>query len=269
VKKYQDIIEIMKKYDCLIPMTIFKYEPNGKPYKLSNEEYFFKFISEHKEDIETIKNIAIKIKNLGFDEIIYGENLDFTENEYELIALDGFYIKFLDNIEVVPKYNYDRIRYKTNDSSYCIEVKINGYGKDKRISEGLRRIELNSLIFDPERLPNEITFESTVGTIIKLAEDSKKDNQIIKDTVDMSVSVEDLITQYNNTKKIIESIENVKNKEEIKQILNNILSELTKLKSASLSFEKETVDSFPKISEDKIEDEKKLYLRIRKSTDLD
>jgi hypothetical protein len=270
VKKYQDIIEIMKKYHCLSDMTIYKYHSDGKPDDSSNEDYFFKFISEHKEDIETIKNIAIKIKNLGFDKIIYGEKLDFTDVEYQLDTLYGSDIKFLENIDVIPTYNLNPIIYKTNDSCYCMTVGTFGYG-NKKISDYGREIELNSLIFDPQRLPNEITVESTIGTIIKLVENSKKEYQIIKDSVDMSIFTEDLMIQYNRTKNIIESIENLKNKEEIKQILHNILREITELKLASLSFENEIIDCYEKIDEDKMEDEKKLYLKRRQcaSNDID
>lgn len=269
VRKYHDTIEIMKKYHCLSDMTILKYNPDGKPNKSSTEDYFYKFILEHKENIETIKSIAIKIKSLGFDKIIYGEKLNFTDIEYELEESYGSDFEYLENIEVIPTYTRNSIKYKTNNSCYCMTIGTTGYSNNQNISNYDRIIELNSLIFDPDRLPNEITVESTIGTIHKLAEARKRDYQIIRDVVDISISAEDLMIQYNRTKRIIESIESVKNKEELNQILNNILKEINELKLASLSFENETIDSSKTLDEEKIENEKSFYLVRREWTSID
>lgn len=260
VKKYQDTIEIMKKYHCLSDMTIFKYNPNGKLNKSSTEDYFFKFISYHKDDIDTIKNLALKIKSLGFDKIVYGENLDFTDIEYRFYTSYNDDFEYLENMEVIPAYNRNPIKYKTNGSCYRMTISADGCG---------REIELNSLIFDPNRLPNELTKESTIEAIIKLANEMKDEYQHIRDSVAMSISTDDLMTQYNNTKKIIERINGTKNKEELNQILHNILKEITELKLASLEFENETIASSEKIDEDRIETEKQLYLGRRNYIDVD
>lgn len=269
VKKYQDTIEIMKKYYCLSDMTFFKYNSDGKPNKSSTEDYFFKFISEHKDDIDTIKNVAIKIKALGFDKIIYGEKLDFTDIEYKLDTSYSSDFEYLENMEVIPTYNRNPIQYRTNGSCYRMTISTIGYGNNQDISRYGREIELNSLIFDPNRLPNELTKESTIEAIVKLADERKDEYQYIRDSVDMSVSTDDLMTQYNYTKKIVERINGIKNKEELNQMLHNILKEITELKLASLKFENEAITSSEKIDEDRIETEKKLYLERRNYIDVD
>jgi len=267
VKKYQDIIEIMKKHHCLCDMTFVKYNPNGTPNKNSTEDYFYKYILEHKEDIETIKNVVKKIKDLGFYKIIYWEKLDFTLEEYNFnYGSYGSDFKYLENIEIIPSYNKNSITYKTKNSCYCIDARI---GYDKEIRDYSKEIRLNTLIFDSNRLPNEITFESTIGTIIKSADSIKDDYQNIKDFIDMSIIVDNLKLQYNNIKNRIESIESIKNKKEIIEILKNILKEINDLKIQSSIFETEVINSSERIDEELIEKEKKLYLKRRIWENLD
>lgn len=261
VKKYKDIIEIMKKNQCLSDMTIMKYDNFGENIPSTTEDYFFKFITDHKSDIETIKNIAIKIKNLGFSQINYDKNFDFNTTEYELNRTSS--INYLENIEIIPTYNNYSIQYNTKNSCYCIELDTYGYGDTRKISDYGRSIYLNSLIFDPNRLPNEITTESTIGFITKLANENKQDGKTIKDLVDTSVAIDDLIIQYNQVIKTIETIKNTKTKEELKQILNNILEEINKLKLINQSYEQEKINNSLKLSNSTIEKEKQLYLESR------
>lgn len=269
VEKYQNIIEIMKKYRCLVNMTILKYDSNGKPKKNYSEEYFCQYISEHRNDVDLIKQVAFKLKSLGFDEIMLCENLEFTGSEYKYSTLYGRNVQFLENIEIIPAYYIDSIEYKTNGSCYRMTIPTTGYGIKKEVSSYGRKIELNSLVFDPSRLPNEITIDSIIGVIIQQANERKNEYQVIQYLVDMGISIDDLMEEFIRTYKVIEKIDGVNNMNDLKQILYNISREITKLKLASLKCEKETIDSSEKISKEKIENEKKLYLVRRESSKYD
>ncbi len=262
VEKYKDIIEIMKKNHCLSDMTIFKYNLHGKSQQDSSEEYFFNYICDHKNDIAKIKNVALRIKKLGIDTIVFGEELNFDGFEYKMCNSSSDF-KFFENIEVLPTYSSSYIRYKSNGSCYCITVTILGSGTYQEISDFGREIELNSLIFDPNRLPNEITKETTIDVITKQMEESKKEYQSVRNSVDMSVSTDDLMEQFKNTKETIEKIDNPNNNEQLKQILNNILDGITELQQASSEFEKQTIDSSKHISKEIIKTEKKAFLSSR------
>lgn len=268
VKKYQNVIEIMKKHYCLANMTLLKYDYNGKPKNDSTEKYFYRYISEHKNDVDLIREVVLKIKSLGFGEIIFGENMDFTGIEYELGTFYGSF-KFMENIEIIPAYSSDPIKYKTNDSCYRMTISRTGCGKYMDVSSYGRKIELNSLIFNPDRLPNEITKESTIQVISQQANERKDGYQIIRYLVDMSVSIDDLMKNFICTQKVIENIDNVKNKDELKQILQNISKKIEELKFASLEYEKVAIDSSEKIDEKKIETEKQLYLKRREWSKYD
>ncbi len=174
IEKHKQAIEIMNKYYCLSDLTVLSYDTRGKRRKGLTEDYIYQYIQEHKEDIETIKSIALKIKKLGFERIKFNENLDFTKLEFQLDNLHEGDFAFLENIEIKPTDLQSIIKYKTKGSHYCIYLGSSGGEKDKEVSKYWRSIELNSLIFDPSKLPNEITTESTIGVIQKLSSEKKE-----------------------------------------------------------------------------------------------
>lgn len=269
VRKYQDVIDIMKKHHCLSDMTILKYNPNGKPNSRSTENYFYEYISNHQEDIDTIKDVAIKIKSLGFNKIFYGEGLDFRDIEYELYTSYGHDFCFLENIEVNPTYDSNPIKYRTNGSCYCMILSTTGFLENQDLCNYGRTIELNSLIFDPNRLPDKITKDSTIDVIKQQVEERKGEYQNLQDSVNMSITTDDLINQFNYSKRMIENIENARNNEDLKRILHNISNAMTDLKNASLAFENKMIESSEKIDKSRINSEKELYLRRREAVDID
>ncbi len=116
IEKHKRTIEIMNKYYCLSDFTVLSYDEKGARREDLAEDYFYQYIEEHIEDIETIKAVALKIKSLGFHEIDFGEKLDFTRDEYELDTLYGGDFAFLENMEVKPSYFNIPIQYKTTGS---------------------------------------------------------------------------------------------------------------------------------------------------------
>ena len=153
----------------------------------------------HNENIGAIKRLALKIKKLGFDTIIYNEE----KKEYDsYIFKNDLYgeFKYFENIKILPTYNQYIIKYKTDNSCYCMTFKINNF--DETISKNNIIIELNSLTFNPNKLPNMITNESTIENIKKLANENK-DSITFNNLINMSISTDDLISQYEYTKKCV------------------------------------------------------------------
>lgn len=262
IKKHQHTIEIMNKYSCLINYTVFSYDSNGEKRKNLPEDYFYKYIEEHKEDFETIKNVVLKIKILGIDRITLREHLDFTTMQGTLIeyALNTSYdceFAFLENMEAIPTYLSNPIRYRTSLSSYCIYLQlIHFYGSVDKINEHSRRIELNSLIFNPDRLPNVITRESTIGVIKNLIEKNKAESKDIKDAVDVSIATDKLKSEFESLKKRYDTIDKVKENQELKELLIGMQNIMAKLQTFEESFSKQIIDTYPDLSEDIIKKEK-------------
>lgn len=270
IKKHKDTIEIMNKYSCLWNLTVLSYDAKGNRKENLTGDYFYEYIQKNKEDIETIKEVALKLKALGFNEIKYGENLDFTEVEYEWDKFyDGRNFAFLENIEIISTYLNSPIKYKTNGSCYCMCLSLWGYGDKKEVGKYDRKIYLNSLIFDPNILPNEITTESTIGVIKKLADNKKKEYSDIRNSVDLSIATSDLNGQFEDLKKLVDKIDKIKNNEELASILYQMQSIMIQLQNFDENFEKEIIDSNTGITKEKMEQEKKLYLKRRMASNID
>lgn len=264
IEKHKHTIEIMNKYFCLGYFTVYSYDSKGEYRENLSANYFYQYIQEHKEDIETIKAVALKLKTLGFDEIHFGEKLDFTEIEYVLNSE----FAFLENMEVTPTYN-SPIKYRTNGSCYCLRLYLSGYGSNKTINEHLKNVELNSLIFDPNKLPDEITIESTIGVIQELAEQKKEEREDICDSVDLSISTDDLKNEFERLKKIIDKIDKKKDNPELASILNQMQNILIKLQLFGAEFENQIIDSHASITKETLEKEKRFYLDRRANRYID
>lgn len=263
IEKHKHTIEIMNKYSCLSNLTVLSYDTKGNRTKNLPEDYFYQYIQQNKENIEKIKAIALKLKELGFNEIKYGENLDFTEVEYDL---DTFYeseFAFLENIEVNSTYLRSPIKYKTNSSCYCMCLTLRSYGSKKEVSKYVSKIYLNSLMFDLNSLPNEITTESTIGAIKKLADNKKTEYSDIQNSVDLSIATSDLKRQFEQLKQVIAKIDKVKNNEELSRVLEQLQSIMIQLQNFGDNFEREIIDSNAGITEQTVVQEKKLYLDRR------
>ena len=269
IEKHQRAIEIMNKYFCLNRMTVQSYDKAGNRWNGLTVDYFYDYIQKNKENIEIIKEIALKLKKLGFSEIYFGESLDFTNTRFEYsYNLGENNFEFLENIEIDSAYLNNPIIYKTNGSCYCMCLELDGYGVNKSIRGYNRRIYLNNLIFNPNSLPNELTPQSTVGTIESLVSNKRSEYSNIKDSIDLSIATKDLRSQFEYLKHVINGIDKIKNSDDSRLLLCQMELLLIELQNFNSDFEKEIIESNPYISEQKIEREKKLYLSRREWNEL-
>lgn len=269
IEKHENSIKIMKKYSSLYDLTCLSYDAKGNRYKNLSIDYLYKYISENKENIEIVKQNAIKLKKLGFFEFKYGKDLDFKNYEYDLTFSYGSNFAFLENVYVNPTYLNDPIKYKTKGSNYCMCLSSDGYDVRKKISKYNNKIYLNNLIFDTKLLPNEITTEATIGVIKKLADDKKQEYCDIRKTVEFGIATLDLNNEFEHLKCVINKIDEIKNKEELINILSQMEDIMLKLQNFDETFEKEVVNSNTEITSQTIENEKKLYLHRRYMANID
>lgn len=263
IEKHKQTIEIMNKYLCLNSLTFLSYDKKGNRRDNLPEDYFYQYLQKNKEDIEIIKEVLLKLEKLGFTEIKYGEKLDFTEVEYELDTSYGSNFAFLENIEVNSTYLNNPIKYRTNSSHYCMILSSNCYGDKKEVSKYGKKIYLNSLIFDSNNLPNEITTDCTIDVIEKLASDKKTEFSDIRNYVDLSIATSDLNSQFEHLRQVVAKIDKVNNNDELLQILKQMQSIMLQLQTFGDNFEKEIIDSNVGITEQTVCQEKKLYLDRR------
>lgn len=266
IEKHKNTIEIMKRYSCLSDLTVLSYDEKGNRRENLSEDYFYKYIQEHKQDIEKIKAVALKINSLGIDKISFDEELDFTLYEYKYDSSYKRDFSLLENMEVNPTYLNSPIRYKTNGSCYCLNLSVYGFGENVKLGEYGRNIELNSLIFDPNRLPNGITIESTINVIKKLLENKKSEHEDIRDSVYFSVNTSDLTSYFEHFKDVSGKINKIKDNPELVNLMSQIQNRLMQLQLFGENFENQIIDSYQDVTSETMETEKNLYLDIRSWT---
>lgn len=267
IEKHKHTIEIIEKYDYISNYTTLIYTATGIRSSIRDEDYFYQYLEEHKEDIETIKKVALKIKEQGIDRITFGEHLDFTTTEHTLNTSYDCGFAFLDNMEVIPTYLSNPIRYRTSSSSYCIYLQSYHYPYENKIeiSKNIRKIQLNSLIFNPDKLPNEITTESTINVIKRLAEKKKEEHENIRNSVNLRISTTALKNKFENLKETYEEIDKVKDNQELKDLLHQMQNIIAQLQVFEEKFEQELFDTHSEISKDILKKEKNRELDRRNS----
>lgn len=260
----KEIIDTINKYSNISDFINSNYNWKGEPN--GNLQFFYQYISKHKDEIDKIIKMLETLKQLGFYEFKFNENLDFTKEIYDVSPDFGrnLYIIYVDNIQVIPDY-IEHISYKTLNSNYKIKLNIIGYDF---FGFG-REILLNSLLFDPKSFPEKIDRENTFEYILKLKKEQKEQAEIIKNSVNLGVSVLDLDKQLCSTNDTINRLNNIENKEQILEVLLSIRKDVEKLKILSSQYDDSISNQEPLLTPEVLKKEKDLYLRRRWLASLD
>ena len=263
----KEIIDTINQYTNITRFICDNYGYHGEPN--GNLEFFYKYITSHKEEIESILAVLTKLDKLGFRDFEFSEELDFTKEVYSAYpSFDrNFDITYVANAEVIPNYQ-NHIYYKTTDSNYKMKLDLLGI-TEKEISDYGRKIELNSLLFNPNTLPQEINKENTYGKLLKAKNEQKEKTSLIRNSVDLSIGVSDLEQQFNYTSEIINKLSGVKNKEELVKILSSIKEDLKRLKILSVDYDNSILQEEPSLTPEVLEKEKSLYLERRHWASID
>lgn len=272
VKKFyqnnKSVIDTINKFSSISEFITHNYDWHGNLREEPGVDFFYKYITSHQKDLERILSLLEQINKLGFDRLEFNEELDFTNNEYQIYTRfnDNFRISYLDNMEAVPNYRSDVVEYKTTGSNYEIVAHVS-FSDLSKYDE--KEIIVNSLLFDYKRLPEDITKEFTFDRIVSLKKEQQEDCDSIRNSVDLSIGVDDLYSQFGTTSRIIERLKNVESKEQLREILLGIKSYLDQLKSISSKYDDSVSQSDSTITKEKLQEEKQLYLKRRYWASID
>lgn len=221
--------------------------------------FFHQYLMSHKENIGQILTVLYKIKELGFEKLEFNESFDFTNTTYSIgTYFSNSEVTYLDNINVIPNYENDLVKYKTKASNYEITARFHGSSFHNWIS---KNIKVNSLLFDVKRLPKTIAKETIFDRIIHLKEEQKEQCGAIQNAVNLSVNVDKLYAQFNSSNSIIQKIsDSIENKEELREILASFKENLDKLQTISADYNKNISQEHSPITQEMIQEEKDLYL---------
>lgn len=273
-QKNKEVIDTINKFAPISNFILHNYSASNKKLYVSEKlRFFYQYLLKNRSQLDQILSVLEKIKDLGFYKINFVEGYDFTEESQSITGpyspLKGPYspyypgdIVFFDNIQIEPNYSKDTIKYKTNGSNYKIVFHpLSG-------SQG-KLIILNSLTFDPSRLPNKISTKSTVDYIVNLSKNLDESCFAIRTSVDLSINIDELQERYESLYKVMEELKNAPIKEKVRESLVKIQTELSKLQALSTEYNNSITEENPNITPEKIAEEIKLYLARRDSTDLD
>lgn len=264
IKKFynenKSVIDTINKYSNIINFINSIYGYYGSTH------FFYEYFLSHKEDLDKIIELLERMKQLGFDDFTFNEDLDFTKESYDIYPTfrRNFRIIYVDNIVVPPSYT-SNINYYTTSSNYKMELDIIG----DEISKYGRRITLNSLLFDPNRLPVKLDRKNTFDRIIDLKKQQEEKNTSIRNSVDLSISVSDLDEQLSYTSSIISKLDDVQNKSQLLEALLNIKGEVDKLKTLSEQYDSSISEKEPSLTKEVLDREKKLQLKRIELSKLD
>lgn len=257
----EEVINKIKKYCPLNDFILNNYTQDGNISGLSCVGELYKYLNEHKEEKDEIMIMLYKLKKLGFSNIVFDENFDFTTEKYSInnVFLKNSEVIYLDNIEVVPNYDFGVVEYKSNDSNYKIILKTQCFDFTKND----RTIALNSLLFDRSRLPKEINKMTTFDSIIELKEEQIDKYRKITGSVDFSVKIDDVSKEFRKLNDIVDKLDSMQSTKEIKQVLENVKGLIDNLKSISKEYDC-SITKEKNITSEGLEKQKRMFLERRK-----
>ena len=188
------VIDTINQYSTIVRFIHYNYGSSGVPFK--GLQFFYEYIFHHKDKIKQILGVLVKLKKLGFNNFEFNEDLDFTKTEYNTSTKFSGWVYYVDNIQVIPNYDENTIHYKTTNSNY--EMPLLSSSEGDYYECYCSTIVLNSLLFDPTRLPDNLNKETIFDPLLEAKNAQKEQTESIRNSVNLRLCVTDLETGINN-----------------------------------------------------------------------
>lgn len=266
--EHKEVIDTINTYTTFFMFVneIYDWYGNVQNNGLLN---FYDYLKKHDEEKAMILATLLRLKQLGFKEIVFDESLDFTTETFTVLTNypRNTSIKFLGNMEAIPGYNSGVVAYKSNGSPYQITLDMHY----RRISNttNWNEIKLNSLIFDLDLLPEELSKETIYDVIMALKNAKSAEYTAVKDSVDLSVGISDLYAVFNAVYAKIDGLTSVEKKAELITILHTIQAAIDQMKQISLEYDRFVDDSELSLFESVLEEERSKFVRQREFNKID
>lgn len=135
-------------------------------------------------------------------------------------------------------------------------LKIPTMGEQKQLWNIVKNEEVNKYYFPtPDRIFNKYN----------LSKEKKKEYSSIKNSVDLGVGIADLCLLANDINEKINSFDDVKQKQELIELLSGIKENLLKMQLISNEYDQEIINDNEFITETLLENEKNEYVKRREN----
>ena len=258
-KKHENII---KKIHGIVNIQSFIYHS----FDWDKQTNIYKYLDAHRDELDKIKEVVLKLKELGFDKIEFDETFDFTTKKYYMWTwmADNTSIHYLSDIEAIPGYESDRIVYQTNSSPFELKIGTSFAELSKRYN----RAKLNSLTFDKDLLPSEITKAEIIKPIQQAKQEKIKEYDAIGHIVDLRQVEQILESKLKKLEAILKNVDRLSNKESVLKSLRTIKVELENIKQEISSYEDVIVDESTYITPDILDKEEEAYERRKRDSEI-
>lgn len=173
--KDRKVQELCQKYGNMAEMVICSATNNDVRAKLRKFDYVYEYILNNIGKLNNIKELFGKLKQLGFDDIIFDTHMKLTTETFNIYteAYKNRCITYLDNMKTLASMNIDMITYMSNRTDYRIDLMTSSRYGNSLVLRG-STIYLTSLIFDKDRLPDRLDAEIIYDMVVSLTFDNKK-----------------------------------------------------------------------------------------------
>ena len=257
----EEVITKIKKNCSINDFISNNYTQEGNISDTSCIKELHEYLNKHKNNKEQILKLLNKLNNLGFSSIIFDEELDFTDEKYSIndIFNRNEEVVYLDNIDVVPNYDFGVVDYRTKNSNYKMILKTLCFD----FSRSNRTIALNSLLFNIDELPKKIDKETIFDSIINLKKEKKNECKKITNSVDLSVKIDDFYDQFALLNESVDKLDTMTSTKEIKDVLKNIKELIDELKNRSCEYDSNLSKTEENITLEGLKKEKIKFLERR------
>ena len=261
-QKYKKVIDIINRGNYHITLFLSFVISHDRLYNL---DFFYNYLLEHNNELDKVVSLLEKIKSLGV-EIVKFTDETFTDKVWEIDDYSNQYVYdfyYVENMVGIP--SYIKNIYKSMGSHYLMKL----YSTDGYIT--CREITVNSLTFDRNSLPINLSKENTYDKIIEVINSDKvvQYRSDIDDILKLDLPLEEVVKNYNTLYNNILNLKRVKGKKELKEALEELNRSIAMLKNLQVKYNQGIIEDNLLITGEVIGKEKELYLRKLNQVDWD
>lgn len=173
----KSVIDVINEYSSIYSFICSNYDVNGNAMYNDSLNFFYRYMQENRDGIDSIVSVLERIKELGFSTLYFNQKLEDSEEVYSINTSfnDNDRIIYLDNIEVISN-DGECIGYRSFNPNFRLFLVPD---RDE-ISKINKRIEVNSLLFDKGLLPESISKDATFNQIMNMGIDLEKQKVLCK-----------------------------------------------------------------------------------------
>lgn len=177
---------------------------------------------------------------------------------------DNVLIHYVDNMEIMPEYPHGKISYQTTSSPFEIKFSTS-FGE---ICKLYNSAKVNSLTFDPNRLPSSATKSDVTDYILMKQAEKKEEYEAIRYIIDLRQVERLLESKLTKLEEILKNVDKLSDKESILESLKTIKKQLENIKNETEQYEADVTFKSTYITPEVLDKEEAAYERRKRDSEI-